>query len=151
MDYTSLSFWLSLCNNRIFLSFNKTCSASLPMFSPKSQDTLDFPLRYLRIVSWLPLLLFSGTVFLFCFLFILLFILYEMAKDSAVTDRVGRKEEERPFWRVIWITQLTCHRVSKAYFELVRSLNHYLTCLWYVWEWGTLTVPAVRGGRLWTQ
>lgn len=55
-----------------------------------------------------------------------------MAKDSTVTDRVARREEEKLFRRVIVITQLTGDRFSRVYFEIIRNLDHILTRLWYI-------------------
>lgn len=44
--------------------------------------------------------------------FLLFFVLAETEKDSAMTDRIARKEEERTFWKVIRISQFRGHRFS---------------------------------------
>lgn len=126
VDHRSWGFWLVLCNMRSFLSFNKICSAFFSVFSPKLQDILNFPLRYLRIATRLLSLLFSDIVFLFSFLFHLAFYPLSNGRGQHYDYRVARKKkEEKTFWRVTWITQLTGHRFSKGYVGIIISLNHF--------------------------
>lgn len=64
-----LGLLISSIQQEKFSFLQQNLFSFLPVFSPKSQDTLDFPLRYLRRAGWLLLLVFSGMVFLFSFLF----------------------------------------------------------------------------------